>query len=96
MQSSWYLTAQGEFVALRTSDAELGGKFLGRVGHGHLAEGIGQGLPQRVFQREIIGKLCAPASIAQAVAEGLECVRDSAYKEERAGVGGGRGGDTGH
>ncbi len=49
--SSRHLTAQGELVALSAGDAELRGELLGRVGHRHLAEGVGESLPQRVLER---------------------------------------------
>ena len=63
-----YLAAHGELVALSASDAELRGELLCCVGHRHFAEGVGEGLPERVLEREVVGELGAPASVAQAVA----------------------------
>ena len=45
-------------------------KLLGGVGHRHFAIGVGEGLPEGVFEGEVVGELGAPASGAQAVAEG--------------------------
>ena len=67
--SSVYLTAHGEFVALGASDAELSSKLLGGVGHWHFAEGVSQGLPERVLEGEVVREFSAPASGAQAVAD---------------------------